>query len=172
MATKHSPVGASLTHLILKVFRLNGVLLDAADQITLGSGLTAARWQVLGAVQRQPLSVADVARAMGLTRQSVQRLADILVAEGFCEYRDNPAHRRAKLLAPAPEGMAALSHILPVQVDFVNRVGAAVGLPALEQTNATVDHLLEVLASPSGRVNPRPPRRGAGRRSGSGSERH
>lgn len=156
VAPTHSPAGASLTNLIIKTFRLNGLFLAAGDQITLGSGLTAARWQVLGAVLRQPLSVADAARAMGLTRQSVQRLADVLVAEGLCEYRDNPAHRRAKLLAPSAAGWAAIAQIHPLQVDFVNRVGAAVGAGALAQANATVDHLLEVLVSPEGRVHAGP----------------
>lgn len=168
LAPNHSPAGASLTHLIIKTFRLNGLFLAAADLITVGSGLTAARWQVIGAVLRQPLSVADVARAMGLTRQSVQRLADVLVTEGLCEYRDNPAHRRAKLLAPSAAGWAALAQIHPIQADFVNRVGAAVGAGALVQANATVDRLLDVLASPEGRVNAEPgarkQRRGAKRR--------
>lgn len=99
MVVKRSSGGDALTELVLKVFRLNGRFLEVADDITGGGGLTAARWQVLGAVLREPLSVAAAARSMGLTRQSVQRLADVLVDEGLCTYLDNPAHRRAKLLA-------------------------------------------------------------------------
>jgi DNA-binding MarR family transcriptional regulator len=133
------------------VFRLNGRFLEVADEITLGTGLTAARWQVLGGVLREPLSVAAVARNMGLTRQSVQRLADVLVAEGLCEYRDNPAHRRAKLLAPTAEGWAAIDRIHPIQVDWANRVGAAVGDDALRAARSTIEGVLAALASPQGK---------------------
>lgn len=152
MPPRTSQGRGELTELVLKVFRLNGRLLDVADQITLGTGLTAARWQVLGAVLPAPLSVAEVARNMGLTRQSVQRLADVLVEEGLCEYRDNPAHRRAKLLAPTALGWQAIERVHPIQVAWARRVTAAVGEDALRSTNATLDALLATLDTPAGQV--------------------
>ncbi|XXT53289.1 MarR family transcriptional regulator [Sorangium sp. So ce542] len=146
-----------LTELVLKTFRLNGRFLEVADDITEGSGLTAARWQVLGAVLREPLSVAAAARSMGLTRQSVQRLADVLVDEGLCTYLDNPAHRRAKLLAPTERGWAAIRRIHPIQAAWADRVAAAVGERALRAANETLDAVLAVLAAPTGQVSARPP---------------
>ena len=101
--------GAALT-----VFRLNGQFLALAEELARPAGLTAARWQVLGAVLTTPLPVAGIARAMGITRQSVQRLADILVAEGLAEYLPNPTHRRAKLLQPTGAGLAAVRAIDPL----------------------------------------------------------
>jgi DNA-binding MarR family transcriptional regulator len=68
---------------------------------------------VLGAVLREPLTVAGIAREMGITRQSVQRIADILADRGLAEYLPNPAHRRAKLLTPTAEGRAAIARISP-----------------------------------------------------------
>jgi DNA-binding MarR family transcriptional regulator len=146
MAARRSPGGDLLTELVLKVFRLNGELLEVAERIAAGSGLTAARWQVLGAVLPAPLSVAGVARNMGLTRQSVQRLADLLVEEGLCEYQDNPAHRRAKLLAPTARGWAAIERIRPIQRAWANEVAATVGEKELRTVNAIVDALLAALA--------------------------
>jgi DNA-binding MarR family transcriptional regulator len=134
------------------VFRLNGRLLDIADRITEGTRLSAARWQVLGAVLPGPLTVASVARSMGLTRQSVQRLADVLVDEGLCEYRENPAHRRAKLLAPTARGWEVIESIHPIQVAWADRVGAKVGPRELRTANATLDALLSTLDSPAGEV--------------------
>ena len=90
MVAKSRSSGEALNDLVLKVFRLNGRLLDAADRLTEGSGLTAARWQVLGAVLHEPLTVAAAARNMGLARQSVQRLANVLVEEGLCKFLPNP----------------------------------------------------------------------------------
>ena len=39
-----------------------------------------------------------------MTRQGVQRVADLLVEHGLAEYQPNPAHRRAKLLACTETG--------------------------------------------------------------------
>lgn len=163
MAPRRSAAAEHLTEVILKTFRLNGLFLAAADEITAGTGLTAARWQVLGAVLREPLSVSGVARSMGLTRQSVQRLADALVEDGICAYADNPGHRRAKLLAPTRRGLELIDRIRPIQIAWTNRLGAEVGERALEATSETMDALLAALTSPAGEVGAaKPKRRGAG----------
>lgn len=97
----------------LTTFRLNGRFLALAERLAQPAGLTATRWQVVGAILGAPLTVSDIARAMGITRQSVQRTADQLAADGLVEYRDNPAHRRAKLVAPTEAGIAAVQRITP-----------------------------------------------------------
>lgn len=127
-----------LTELVLAVFRMNGRFLDAADRLAAPTGLTAARWQVLGAVLKEPKSVADIARDMGLARQSVQRLADILAAEGLAAYADNPAHRRAKLLSITDAGRAAVKNIGTRQHVWANRVSEGMDADALK---ASVDLL-------------------------------
>ncbi|ANS66852.1 MarR family transcriptional regulator [Streptomyces lincolnensis] len=111
----------------LGVFRLNGQFLAVAEELARPAGLTAAWWQVLGAVLREPLPVSGIARAMGITRQSVQRVADLLVDKGLAEYRPNPAHRRAKLLAPTREGLAAVARITPGHAAFADRLAEAYG---------------------------------------------
>src|SRR5215467_15877772 len=121
-----SDAGAALTELILLVFRLNGRLQEAAEELSAAGGLTAARWQVLGGVLDEPRSVADVARRMGLTRQSVQRLANVLVAEGFATWEPNPRHRRAKLLAPTPQARTAIRRVATVTHPWSNAVGDVV----------------------------------------------
>ncbi|WP_432125583.1 MarR family winged helix-turn-helix transcriptional regulator [Streptomyces sp. bgisy082] len=103
----------ALSRTALGVFRLNGQFLAVSEKLAEPAGLTAAWWQVLGAVLPEPLPVAGIARVMGITRQSVQRVADLLVREGLASYEPNPAHRRAKLLAPTEEGRAAVRRIDP-----------------------------------------------------------
>jgi DNA-binding MarR family transcriptional regulator len=90
----------ALTSLILEVFRLNGCLIAAGDDLVSDLGLTSARWQVLGAIALAPTAetVARLARAMGLHRQGVQRIVNELAAEGIVVLEDNPHHRRAKLV--------------------------------------------------------------------------
>ena len=129
----------------LTVFRLNGQLLGLAEELTRPVGLTAARWQVLGAVLRTPLTVAGVGRAVGLTRQSVQRTADLLVRQGLAEYVDNPAHRRAKLFRPTAAGYEAVRRIGPGQAEAAVRLTGAVGHDELAQAVAILHRLCDEL---------------------------
>ena len=115
--------GAALT-----TFRLNGQFLGVAEELARPAGLTAARWQVLGAVLETPLPVAGIARAMGITRQSVQRIADLLVDQGLAEYLPNPSHRRAKLLRPTAEGLAAVRRIDPAHAVLARRLADELGM--------------------------------------------
>src|SRR4029077_9673093 len=59
----------TITDFVLETFRLNGRLLASGDALVADLGLTSARWQVIGAVALSPvpLSVAQIARNMGLT---------------------------------------------------------------------------------------------------------
>jgi DNA-binding MarR family transcriptional regulator len=82
---------------------------------------------------------------MGLARQSVQRLADVLVDSGMCEYRPNPAHARAKLLSPTNRGRKAIDQIRPGVVAWTDRIAASVGKKALKSTLSTVDTILDAL---------------------------
>jgi DNA-binding MarR family transcriptional regulator len=140
-----SPAGAALTELILLVFRLHGRLLEAAERMAAAGGLTAARWQVLGGVLDEPRTVAEIARRMGLTRQSVQRLADLLVAEGFAQWEPNPRHRRAKLLRPSPRAYDAIRQVATVQHPWSSAVGDAVGEREIRRAHRTLERVLTAI---------------------------
>ncbi|MEV3980486.1 MarR family winged helix-turn-helix transcriptional regulator [Nonomuraea sp. NPDC049758] len=138
-----------LSGLALASFRLNGQFLHVAEELAKPAGMTAAWWQVLGAVLGEPLPVAGIARVMGMTRQGVQRIADLLVERGLAEYRPNPAHRRAKLLQPTEAGREAIAGIVPGHRDFADRLVDVLGLDAaresltaLHRLTAALDHLI------------------------------
>ena len=137
--------GALLTDVILTTFRLNGRLMDAAQEFAVEGGITAAWWQVLGGVLDEPRTVAEIGRRMGMTRQGVQRVADLLVERGLAEYRPNPAHRRAKLLACTEPGYWAIRRIALAVVPWGNRIGAEVGADELRSALATMQRLVAVL---------------------------
>ncbi|MFG2498529.1 MarR family winged helix-turn-helix transcriptional regulator [Streptomyces sp. NPDC048441] len=130
----------------LGIFHLNGQFLSVAEDLAKPGGLTAAWWQVLGAVLPEPLPVAGIARAMGITRQSVQRIADLLVRRGLAEYAPNPAHRRAKLLRPTDEGRAAVRKIGPGHAELAGRLAAALGEDQFAETVRVLERLSSVLA--------------------------
>jgi hypothetical protein len=74
--------GALVTEVVTTTLRLNGRIMDVAQRLAAEGGLTAARWQVLGGVLDGPRTVADIGRRMGMTRQGVRRVADLLVELG------------------------------------------------------------------------------------------
>lgn len=141
-----SEAGDVLTEIVMRTFRLNGQFLAAAEQIAKPAGLTAAWWQVLGAVLDEPKPVAGIARTMGLSRQAVQRIADLLVDRGVAEYQDNPAHRRAKLLAPTETGWDAINALRPAQHDWADRVSATVSAEELRSALHVIDRLIAATA--------------------------
>ncbi|MEV0253133.1 MarR family transcriptional regulator [Streptomyces sp. NPDC050732] len=142
MARAHQDL---LSRTALTVFRLNGQLLAVSDELAGPAGLTAAHWQVLGAVLHEPLPVSGIARAMGITRQSVQRVADLLVRKGLAEYAPNPAHRRAKLLRPTEAGLAAVAKIDPGHAELAERLAAALGTDGFTESVRVLERLSAAL---------------------------
>ena len=134
-----------LSRTALAVFRVHGQVLEVAEELAQPVGLTAARWQVLGAVITEPLPVAGIARVMGLARQSVQRIADLLVEQGLAEYQPNPAHRRAKLLHVTEAGLAAMNKISPAHRVMADRLADALGTPAFAQVTESLEQLVVAL---------------------------
>lgn len=146
-----SPHGDTFTELVLEVFRVNRLLLDAGDQLTKPVGLSSARWQVLGMVEHGPMPVAHVARVMGLTRQSVQQTADSLADDDLIAYSENPHHRRAKLMTLTAKGRAALDYVQERHADWANQIGATHSLEELRIALQVLREIRESLDS-----NPEP----------------
>ena len=124
----HTRAGAAFTQLLLETFKLNGLLLLAGDRLVRHLNLTSARWQVLGAIDlaEEPLTVAQIARNMGLQRQSVQRLANVLSTEELVRFVENPNHKRAKLVQLTERGQATLKKVKQVQVKWANQVSSGI----------------------------------------------
>jgi DNA-binding MarR family transcriptional regulator len=135
-----------MSELVVHVFRLDGLLTAAGDAMSAPTGQTSARWRVLAAIEDEPLTVPQVARAWWLSRQSVQRVADVLVDEGFAEYEENPGHRRSKLLRITPRGNSALQEIRRAQRAWADALGDEIGEADLRTANAILARAVEALA--------------------------
>lgn len=122
--------------MILETFRFNGRLLARGDQLTKEFDLSSALWQVLGAIDEEPLPVAQIARNMGLTRQSVRRTVHVLRERGFVEFRENPNHLRAKLVVLTKQGRKVLDEVTQVQIDWANKISEDLSAP---QINAAIE---------------------------------
>jgi DNA-binding MarR family transcriptional regulator len=140
-----TPAGDAFTALLLQVIRLNGRFTAAGEALAKPAGQTLARWLVLEAIQDAPVTVAQIARTMRVARQSVQRLADVLVGDGFAAYEDNPAHRRARLLRLTPAGRDALHTIQAAQRRWADAVGAELGEAELKEASIFLDRVLQAV---------------------------
>lgn len=138
-----TPEGEAATQVILSTFHANGLLLSAGDLLAADEGLTAARWQVLGAIAlaQQPLTVPQVARRMGLARQSVHATVGHLVAGGMVELLANADHQRSQLVRLTDLGQAKYQAIDRRQAAWVNRLAHAFGHSDLTTTARVLGEL-------------------------------
>ena len=139
--------GEVLTALIVPVIQLHAHFSRAGEAIASAGGQTLARWLVLEAVAGAPSTVARIARGLGLTRQSVQRIADLLARDGLTAYAENPEHERSKLVRLTRRGHRTLRAIQGAQRVWANRVGAEVGEADLRHASRVVDRLARALKS-------------------------
>ena len=139
-----------LTGLIFRIFRANGRLLSAGDELIAPLGLTSARWQVLGAVAAaQPRPVAQLARDLGVSRQAVQRIANALAQEGVLAFRPNPMHKRAQLVHLTEAGEDMHERALRLQRPWADGLAAGLGRDEIEAACDLLDRFLARLEASS-----------------------
>jgi DNA-binding MarR family transcriptional regulator len=142
-----TPAGDKATEVILAAFRVNGLLIAAGDLLATEHGLTSARWQALGAIvlAERPLTVPQIARRMGLTRQSVHTTVNRLLADEMVELAPNADHRRSPLVDLTDRGRATYQAVDRKQAAWVNQLAAGL-------TRSDLDTAARVLGELSTRL--------------------
>jgi DNA-binding MarR family transcriptional regulator len=143
----------ALSELALALFRTHGALVARGDDVVAPLGLTSARWQVLGALALagEALPVPAIARAMGLSRQAIQKQVDLLLHEGLVSARPNPAHGRSPLFQLSGAGRAAFARAEQRWALEAALLSESVSPAALKATTRLLDHLTDRLrAAPDG----------------------
>ena len=146
LAESTTGAGQAVAQLAVRIFRLEGLLSATGDSLAAPFGLTTARWRVLAAIEEEPRTVAEIARAWSFARQSVQRVADVLAREGLVSYEDNPSHRRAKLVRLTPRGAATLAKIQTAQRAWADGLGERLVERDLQAANRILSDILDTLA--------------------------
>ncbi len=149
MQPHRTPAAEAVAELILATFRLNGRLLGAGDRLTHDLGLSSARWQVMYAVVDGPLPAAQIARTMGLTRQSVQRTVDRLAAEGLVTFAENPYHQRAKLVRLTDRGHELLQEVWRRQATWADQLAQGLAPGELRAAARLMETIRRRLAEPA-----------------------
>ena len=75
------------------------------------AGQTQSRWQTLWTMDAASLTVPQVARRLGVSRQHILRLTNDMVAEGLVELVPNPDHQTSPLVHLTADGRATLQAI-------------------------------------------------------------
>jgi DNA-binding MarR family transcriptional regulator len=113
----HSPKRKFFLDLVLSVFRLSGLLQAAGDKMAEGVGLTSARWKVIGviALANGGVTVPAIGRALGQSRQAVQRITNVMKEDGLLCYQPNPRHQRSPLVMLTDQGQQVYNALRIVQ---------------------------------------------------------
>jgi DNA-binding MarR family transcriptional regulator len=98
---------------------------------------------VLGAIDSagRPPTVPQIARHMGLTRQSVHATVKRLIADGLVELEPNADHRRSQLVRMTEVGESRYAAIDRLQIAWVNRLAQGIHGSDLETTRRVLDEL-------------------------------
>jgi DNA-binding MarR family transcriptional regulator len=135
--------GDAATAVVLEIFRVNGLVLADGNRLAAAEGLTTARWQVLGAVALagRPLTVPQIARRMGLTRQAVQASVNRLLAEALVEARENLDHQRSPLIGLTEVGSQKYAAVDQRQAHWINELAAGLTVTDLAVADRTLREL-------------------------------
>jgi len=131
--------------IIADIYELAGRLRDYGEAIAQAVGQTQARWQVLSAASGEPQTVPQIARVLGVTRQNVQRIADLLVAEGSAQYQDNPDHRASPHLVLTKRGRAAFDQLMKAAGGYHARLARKLSSSDVVSLQRGLSRLLEAL---------------------------
>jgi DNA-binding MarR family transcriptional regulator len=137
----------AFSRLMQECFRTNRQLVAAVAQLTNGSGISGAQWGVLGAIggSDEALTVAQAARRLGLARQGVQRVADLLEKKELIEYLPNPNHRRAKLAGVTDRGRNLLDQLRERESRWAQRAAGDLDIKEVEAATGLVRSIRERL---------------------------
>ena len=139
----HSTEGHAFTEIVVEIFKLSGLLATEGDRISAPLKLSSSRWKILGALARSghELTVSQIARNMGQSRQAVQSLVNVLSEQGLIEFIDNPHHKRARLVSLSNEGKGIYAQMEDIQVPWANQLADGLAIEDLKTTLDTLKNL-------------------------------
>ena len=139
----------------LAIFWVNGLLMNTGEKITSPVGQSSARWQVLGRAGFTPQTVAQMAREMGLARQSVQRVVNALKDDGLVTLEEIPNDKRTSLVTLTRAGQKVLATIYERNSVWTKRIMRRISVEEFEKAIEQLEHIGMILEEDSHGV-PRP----------------
>ena len=140
-----SPSATLFRQLTRSVFAAHSSVLRYGDRANAQFGQSSARWRVMFNIAQGNGTVGEIARETEYTRQSIQRLADTLVADGLATYSPDPNDRRKQIITLTAKGSTILSDM---EADFdrwSKRLVKTLGKDNVTQTIEDLHELKRVL---------------------------
>ena len=106
---------------------------------------TSARWRILGNIEPCPLTVSQIAKLTGYTRQGIQRLTNDLVDEGLAAY-ESASDRRTKNVCITEKGRELLEKLADYENEWVARITQTLSVDELTDLTLALDKVRAVLA--------------------------
>lgn len=92
------------------------------------------------------LSVPEIARRYGVSRQHVQVTVNGLMDKGLVSTVNNPVHKRSPLIAPTARGRAVFDAVLERDRDTVDQLFEGIPQEDRRRTRETLEKLLDKLS--------------------------
>lgn len=101
-----------IEELYAELFEAAGAGRRLGERLAAAQGQTQSRWQTMWTVDSAgQLTVPQIARRLGTSRQNEQRIVGDLVADGIAELVMNPDHKTSPLVRLTPRGRVVLTAI-------------------------------------------------------------
>ena len=98
------------------IIRINGAFLEVAEKICSDDELiTVPIWRVIAVIRINPMTVSEVAKYLGLKRQSVQATVNQMKKRGLINFRKNPNHKTSPLVVLTKKGNDKVDDIFKYQ---------------------------------------------------------
>ena len=98
------------------IIRINGAFLEVAEKICSNDDLiTVPIWRVIAVIRIRPMTVSDVAKYLGIKRQSVQSTVNQMKTKGLINFRKNPNHKTSPLVVLTKKGNDKVDDIFKYQ---------------------------------------------------------
>ncbi len=140
--------------LIGAIFRINGQLLSTAEQLADDLEISTGRWQTIAVLRYGPLTMPQISRRLGVTRQSSRQVVQRLDKAKLVELIDNPDHARSPLVRLTTKGMAMMETLYERQTMLTHAFTDGLDLTA-SQVEQLADQL-EALRVQAESVNVQP----------------
>ncbi len=145
---KKTAASNALTDLIRAVLRMSAHADRIGSTLIKGFDLTNARWVALGELYMLPerLTVSQLARRLGLSRQAVQHLANELESAQLVTFVDNPQDRRAMHLLLTEQGHAVYRATLEREWQWTNLIADGFAAADLQHAVLLIDAITKKMA--------------------------
>jgi DNA-binding MarR family transcriptional regulator len=104
--------------------------------------VTAAMRAVMETLSAEgAMTVPQIARLKGVTRQHIQLLADALAEAGLAVVKENPAHRRSSLISLSDKGKRTFAKMRAREVPVVANIATEFDAQDLDRATALLTRL-------------------------------